>query len=136
MTMNEPGCDPRYICDLMERKAAYIPSPIMTEPQRWQDADDLRWATRHWATRIGVTLRSLTLRPMTNKWASISTTGRLTLNTELLDLPRDLGEYVIVHELVHLLCPEAAHGRVFTSFMLAYLPDWEARSQRLNQQHR
>lgn len=51
------------------------------------------------------------------------------LNTELIELPKDLGEFVIVHELVHLLAPN--HGRVFKSFMHAYLPDWESREQRL-----
>jgi predicted metal-dependent hydrolase len=66
---------------------------------------------------------------MRTKWASISTVGRLTLNAELLDLPKDLGEFVIVHELVHLLAPN--HGKVFKSFMYAYLPDWEKREQGL-----
>ncbi|MEH2386543.1 MAG: hypothetical protein V7K14_12355 [Nostoc sp.] len=37
------------------------------------------------------------MRPIKCKWASISTTGRLTLNTELLDLPKELGEFAIVH---------------------------------------
>jgi len=40
---------------------------------------------------------------MRTKWASISTVGRLTLNVELMDLPRELGEFVIVHELIHML---------------------------------
>jgi predicted metal-dependent hydrolase len=66
---------------------------------------------------------------MRRKWASISTVGRLTLNTELVKLPKDLGEFVIVHELVHLLAPN--HGKVFKSFMYAYLPDWELREKRL-----
>ena len=56
--------------------------------------------------------------------------GRLTLNTDLLDLPEALGEFVIVHELVHLLAPN--HGRVFKSFMSAYLPDWEERQHSIN----
>ncbi len=68
---------------------------------------------------------------MKRKWASMSTVGRLTLDTHLVRLPKDLGEFVIVHELVHLLAPN--HGRVFKSFMLAYLPDWEQREDRLNQ---
>jgi predicted metal-dependent hydrolase len=93
----------------------------------WLDAEDMRWAARHWATRIGVKLRQVHVRPMSTKWASMSTTGRLTLNSELLDLPRSAGEYVIVHELVHLLAPN--HGRVFKSFMTAYLPDWEEREK-------
>jgi predicted metal-dependent hydrolase len=93
----------------------------------WHDADEVRWAVRGWATRIGVTVRQIHLRPMTTKWASMSSSGRLTPNTELLDLPKELGEFVIVHELVHLLAPN--HGRVFKSFLTAYLPDWEERAQ-------
>jgi hypothetical protein len=66
---------------------------------------------------------------MKTKWASMSTTGRLTLNTDLLTLAQELAEFVIVHELVHLLVPN--HGKVFKSFMYAYLPDSEEREQRL-----
>jgi predicted metal-dependent hydrolase len=95
----------------------------------WHDADDMRWAARHWATRIGVRLVQVHIRPMTTKWASMSTAGRLTLNSDLLALPRSTGEYVIVHELVHLLAP--SHGKVFKSFMAAYLPDWEERERML-----
>jgi predicted metal-dependent hydrolase len=95
----------------------------------WHDAEDLRWAARHWATRIGVQLRQVHVRPMRTKWASMSTAGRLTLNSEVLALPRSTGEYVIVHELVHLLAPN--HGKVFKSFMAAYLPDWEEREKTL-----
>jgi predicted metal-dependent hydrolase len=100
----------------MPVKAAIIPA-------NWHDADDLRWAVRNWATRIGVKTPVIHLRRMSRKWASVSTAGRLTLNLELLDLPRELGEFVIVHELVHLLAPN--HGKVFKSFMHAYMPHWE-----------
>jgi Protein of unknown function DUF45 len=102
--------------------------PIQSDAS-WQDGDEMRWAARHWAARIGVRIGQLHLRQMKTKWASISPTGRLTLNTELLDLPKPLGEYVIVHELVHLLVPN--HARVFKLFMHAYLPDWEVREGRL-----
>lgn len=91
----------------------------------WSDAEDLRWAARHWATKIGVQLRQVSVRDMSTKWASMSTAGRLTLNRELATMPKYLGEFVIVHELVHLLAPN--HGKVFASFMSAYLPDWENR---------
>lgn len=119
------------------RRAGTKPSAESTTPppsqpegnERWQDADELRWAARHWATRIGVKTPRIQLREMSKKWASISTAGRLTLNTDLLDVPKPLGEFVIVHELVHLLAPN--HGRVFTSFMHAYLPDWQARERAL-----
>ena len=97
---------------------------------RWASGDEIRWAAREWATRLGVRLSGIFLTKMTRKWASISTGGkRLTLNTELLDLPKELGEYVIVHELVHLLAPN--HGKLFKAYLNAYLPDWEKRENRL-----
>jgi predicted metal-dependent hydrolase len=109
------------------------PAKAASTPTRWHDAEDLRWAVRNWATRVGVKSPMLHMREMRRKWASISTAGRLTLNLELLDLPRDLGEFVIVHELVHLLAPN--HGKLFKSFMHAYMPDWTER-QRLLQSYR
>ena len=102
---------------------------VMKTRSRWDDAEELRWAVRHWATKIGVRTPQIHMRGMRTKWASLSTVGRLTLNTELLDLPKDLGEFVIVHELVHLLAHN--HGKVFKSFMHAYMPDWEKREEAL-----
>ena len=110
-------------------KNAVSQAKSLTETNTWYDADELRWAARHWAVRISVKTPQIHLRPMRTKWASLSTSGRMTLNTDLLDLPKELGEFVIVHELVHLLIPN--HGRVFKSFMYAYMPDWETRERRL-----
>lgn len=106
--------------------SAVTPNRIDT---RWYDAEDLRWAVRGWAARMSVRVTQIQLRKMSGKWASVSTGGRLTLNTELLEVPRRLGEYVIVHELVHLLAPN--HGRLFKSFLYAYMPDWEEREREL-----
>ena len=90
---------------------------------------DLKDAVWYWADRIGVKVREIHLRQMQRKWASISMKGRLTLNTDLLSLPETLREFVIVHELVHLLVPN--HGKLFKSYMSAYLPDWQERQDRL-----
>ena len=90
-----------------------------------QDSRGLKDAVWRWADRIGVEVREVHLRAMRRKWASISTNGRLTLNTELHNLPEALSEFVIVHELVHLLVPN--HGKLFKGYMSAYLPDWEER---------
>ncbi len=110
-------------------KVTATKTPGAKPANHWQDAEELRWAVRHWASRIGVKPPQIHLREMRRKWASISGVGRLTLNTELVELPKDLGEFVIVHELVHILAPN--HSKVFRSFMHAYLPDWENREQQL-----
>ena len=91
---------------------------------------DLKGVVWQWADHIGVKVREIHFRQMQRKWASISMNGRLTLNTDLLNLPEALTEFVIVHELVHLLVPN--HGKLFKSFMSAYLPDWEERQNRLS----
>ena len=57
----------------------------------WNDSEDLKNAVSEWADRIGVKVREIHLRDMRRKWASISTNGRLTLNTDLLDLPGSVG---------------------------------------------
>ena len=98
----------------------------------WYDADELKWVARQWAARIGVKTPQIQVRQMKSKWASISTAGRLTLNRDLLDIPRELGEYAVVHELIHLLMPN--HGKVFKSFLYAYMPDWEQRERKLKHQ--
>ena len=90
---------------------------------------DLKGTVWQWTDRIGVKVQEIHFRQMQRKWASISMNGRLTLNTDLLNLPEALTEFVIVHELVHLLVPN--HGKLFKSFMSAYLPDWEERQNRL-----
>ncbi len=72
-----------------------------------------------WAKKIGVEPKEVHLRPMKKKWASCSSKGRLTFNTDLLGEPASFRREVIVHELLHLKLPN--HGKVFRSLLRAYL---------------
>ncbi|MBW1946872.1 MAG: M48 family metallopeptidase [Deltaproteobacteria bacterium] len=81
--------------------------------------DILKAEVRAWCQRIGVELKELHIRPMSRKWGSCSTSGRMTLNSELLKQPADFRRKVIVHELLHLKVPN--HGRVFRALLRAYL---------------
>ncbi len=76
-----------------------------------------------WARRIGVEdrLREIHVRPMKRKWASVSTRGRLTLNSELLKQPARFRHEVIVHELVHLKLMDGKHTKFFKLLVRAYL---------------
>jgi hypothetical protein len=60
-------------------------------------------------------------------------TGRhyatLSFNDELLGMPQDLGDYVIVHELLHFSVPN--HGKLWKSLMRVHLGDWESIAARL-----
>ena len=77
----------------------------------------------NWATRIGVDVKQIHVRPMTNKWASCSTTGRVSLATDVLPLNSKLQDYIIVHELLHLRVPN--HGKLWKSLMRAYVGNYE-----------
>jgi hypothetical protein len=68
---------------------------------------------------------------MTTKWASCSTTGYLSFNAELIDPDRRIGEYVIVHELLHFSVPN--RGKLWKSLMRAHLGDYESLERRLRQ---
>ena len=72
-----------------------------------------------WAKRIEVDPKAIHVRPMKRKWASCSSNGRLTFNTELLKEAASFRREVIVHELLHLKVPN--HGKVFKSLLRAYL---------------
>lgn len=72
-----------------------------------------------WAKRIGVEPKEIRLRLMKNKWASCSSNGRLTFNSEILSQPGGFRSEAIVHELLHLKVPN--HGKLFKNLMKAYL---------------
>lgn len=78
---------------------------------------------RGWAGRLDADVTSISIRAMKNKWASYSTTGRLTFDTSLMDVREDLQDYVIVHELLHAHVPN--HGRLWKSLMKAHIGNYE-----------
>ncbi len=90
---------------------------------KWKNKTDFKDSVYSYAKKMNINVKSLAIRPMTNKWASCSTGGNLNFNKELLDIDRDLGEYVIVHELLHFNVPN--HSKLWKSLMSAYLGDFE-----------
>jgi len=97
----------------------------------WKDKAEFKLKVFEIASKMDITIHYLAMRPMTNKWASCSTDGNLNFNVELLAIEKDLGEYVIVHELLHFNVPN--HGKLWKSLMRAYLGDYEEKEQRLRQ---
>lgn len=82
-------------------------------------ADIFKGEVRAWAKRIEVEPKEIHIRPMKRKWASCSSKGRLTFDTDLLRQPAEFRKKAIVHELLHLKIPN--HGKLFRSLMRAYL---------------
>jgi len=115
----------RFIAEGLDRLP--LPEPVPESARLTPEA--LRDLVNEWAARIGVRVGRVQLRTMRTKWASCSSRGNLTLSTALLALPRDLAEYVVCHELVHLKIP--GHGKGWQALMGIHLPDWRERERRL-----
>lgn len=74
----------------------------------------------------------LRLRRMKSRWGSCSSKGIITLNTHLMRVPLPLVDYVITHELCHLI--EHNHGSAYYELLGNVMPDWRGRKELLNQQ--
>ena len=83
------------------------------------------------AERHSIKAESFEIRRMKNRWGSCTKDGHILLNTNLIIAPKMCIEYVIVHELCHL--KEHNHSSNFYRLLLAMMPDWEKRRERLNQ---
>lgn len=84
-----------------------------------------------WESVMGVRSSHVSLRQMKTRWGSCSPgSRRIRLNIELAKKSPDCLEYVVVHELVHLL--EPSHNHRFVAFMDKYLADWRRRKDELN----
>jgi predicted metal-dependent hydrolase len=81
------------------------------------------------ARRYGVGEASIRLRRMHRRWGSCGTNGTILLNTELVKAPVHCIDYVIVHELCHLMI--AHHGPKFYRLLDRMMPDWRVRKERL-----
>lgn len=99
-----------------KRAKVQLPSRLELNRQRFPDP-------------YAVQPRSLRLQRMPTRWGSTSPAGNLVLNPDLVRAPMDCIDYVVTHELCHLLVPN--HGRQFFELQQVVMPDWEQRKQRL-----
>jgi hypothetical protein len=84
-----------------------------------------------WEPRMSVEVKGFSMRQMKTRWGSCNTRdGSIRLNTELAKKPRECLEYVLVHEMVHLI--EASHNARFKALMDRFLPPWRETRRLLN----
>ena len=79
---------------------------------------------------VGRTPKSVTVRKMKN-WGNCKQDGRITLNLNLAKKDKECLEYVMIHELCHLI--EFNHGNNFKKLMDKFCPDWKIIKKRLNE---
>ena len=87
---------------------------------------------KKWEPKLEVKIADYFLQRMKTKWGSCNhKAGHIRLNTELVKKPKDLLEYVIVHEMVHLL--EATHSDRFMAILGEHYPTWREARAELNE---
>lgn len=86
---------------------------------------------KKWEIIIGVQANEWGIKSMKTRWGSCNTIKkRIWLNLNLIQKPQMCLEYVIVHELVHLL--EASHNKRFYALMTQFMPDWRVWKEKLS----
>lgn len=78
---------------------------------------------RKWEHKLGVEVAGYFLQRMKTKWGGCNYRARnIRLNTELVKKPKDLLEYVVAHEMLHLIAP--THSEQFLTLLAKYYPSW------------
>jgi predicted metal-dependent hydrolase len=86
---------------------------------------------RKWEDKLGVRISGYFLQRMKTKWGSCNAgKHHIRLNTELVKKPKDLLEYVVVHEMAHLL--EPSHSERFVAILDRHWPQWRESRVELN----
>lgn len=86
---------------------------------------------KDWENKMGVSVAKLTIQKMTTRWGSCTPTLRsIRINLELVKKPTQLLEYVVVHELAHLI--EPSHNYRFKAIMDKFMPKWRFLRDELN----
>lgn len=87
---------------------------------------------RKWQPKLGVSVAGYFLQRMKTKWGACNhRAGTIRLNTELVKKPKDLVEYVVVHEMMHLV--EPTHSERFVALMSKHYPAWQNARAELNE---
>jgi hypothetical protein len=104
---------------------------VMTEWYRDQLKEKLPALVAKWEEIIGVRAESVRVKNMLTRWGTCNTKAqRIWINLQLAKKPIECLEYVVVHELVHLL--EKNHSSIFIEYMDKYLPTWRVTKDELN----
>ncbi len=81
-----------------------------------------------WAPVVGAAPACVLVSEPGKRWGSAASDGTVRFNWRIVQAPRRLIDYVVAHELVHLVHPD--HGRAFWALLGRVMPDYEARRAR------
>jgi len=104
---------------------------VLDEWYRQQLKEKISILISQWEKKMKVSVAKYTVRKMKTKWGSCTPESRtIRINLELIKKPPECLEYIIVHELVHLI--ESTHNDRFIALMDQFLPKWRFYREELN----
>lgn len=116
-----------------ENSTKHYRAKVLDEWYRDRLKEQIPDLIRAWEKRIGVDVAAWGIKQMKTRWGSCNIRARrIWLNLELAKKPTRCLEYVVVHEMVHLL--ERNHSRRFAALMSGFLPQWRSLKEELNGQ--
>jgi len=84
-----------------------------------------------WEPLLGVQVANVFVQKMKTRWGGCNPRTRaIRLNTDLAKKPKDCLEYIVVHEMVHMIQP--THNAQFVALMNRFMPKWQFFRQKLN----
>lgn len=118
----------------VEATASGQPSPDLSPKEKLERFRAFRLLLlerlQYWAPKMGVTYSGVRIKAMTSKWGSCNCKSKvLTFNLYLSALPGHCLDYVVVHELAHLIVPD--HSPSFYACVERFIPDWKECRRRL-----
>ena len=126
---------------LDHKRMTMVVRPGATKKKRAQVLHEFHKALLHevvppliekWQKKLNVNVADYFLQRMKTKWGSCNhRAGNIRLNTELAKKPKDLLEYVVVHEMTHLL--EPTHSDRFIAILQEHFPSWREARAELNE---
>ena len=106
-----------------KRKSTPAPPPeLLSKTDRMKIQLKIGKRVRHYCEAMGVTVGYVTVKNQKTRWGSCSAKGNVNFNYQLAFLPDELLDYVVIHELVHLL--EKNHTHRFHALVEEYCPTW------------
>ena len=123
--------DGKLVLHLRPRAGQEKRRKVLDEWLREQLKVETRQLIEKWAPHIGVEAPTFSTRKMKTKWGSCTPAANSVLvNLELAKKPLECLEYIVVHELTHLL--EPSHNARFITLMTQFMPKWRFYRDELN----
>ena len=76
-----------------------------------------------YSKKLGVRVKRIAIKNLRNRWGSLTKSGVINLNLNLIKAPEDVIDYIILHELCHLKIKEHSHH--YWDLVRKYVPDYQ-----------